>query len=74
MALGETIHFLYVFVGNLFDIRMAVLALNLGMDAHAKGAFVDKQQPERTVFVNTAQSRIFMAHQAIANIGCDAFR
>lgn len=72
MALGKTIHFLYVIMRYLFEIRMAVLALDLCVNAHSKGAFVDKQQSKFTVFVNATQSGIFMAHQTVAHIGCEA--
>lgn len=61
MALRQAIHFLYIFMRNLFNVRMAVFAFNFGMNTHAKGALIDKQQSKRTILVDPAQPRIFMA-------------
>ena len=73
MTLGEAVHFLYVLMRNFVNVRMTVLTFDLGVDAHAKSAFVNKQQSECSIFVNTTQARIFMTHQAIAHISGDAF-
>lgn len=61
MALGQAVDFFSSIMGNLFDVRVAALTFYLGMHTVIKNRFIDKKEPELTVFVNPAEAGIFMA-------------
>ena len=69
MALGQTVDFFSRLMGYLFDVRVAPFAFYFGMHAVVKYGFVYKQEPEFTFFIHPAETGVFVAHQAVADIG-----
>lgn len=69
MALGKAINFFSGLMGYLFDVRMTALAFYFGMHAVVKYGFIYKQEPEFTFFIHPAEAGVFVAHQAVADVG-----
>ena len=69
MALGQAIDFFCRLMGYLFDVRVTALAFYFGMHAIVKYGLVYKQEPEFTFFIHPAETGVFVAHKAIADIG-----
>ncbi len=74
MALGQAVDFFSRVMGNLFDVRVAVLTFYLGMYTIIKNRFIDKKEPELTIFVNPAEAGILVAQKTIAHISSKKIR
>jgi len=55
-------------MGYLFNVRVAPFAFYFGMHNIVKYGFVYKQEPEFTFFIQPAETGVFVAHQAVADI------
>ena len=60
MTCGQAVDFFSRVVGNFFDVRVAALTFYLGVHTIIKNRFIDKKEPELTVFVNPAEAWILM--------------
>ena len=60
MTLGQAVDFFGRVMGNLFNIGVAALTFYLGMHTIIKNRFIDKKEPEFTVFINAAEARILV--------------
>ena len=69
MALGQAVDFFSRLMGYLFDVRVAPFAFYFGMHTIVKYGFVYKQEPEFTFFIHPAETGVFVAHKAVADIG-----
>ena len=56
-------------MGYLFDVRMAAFTFYFGMYADIKYGLVYKQEPEIPFFIHPAKTRVFVAHETVADIG-----
>ncbi len=68
MALGQAVDFFGRVMGNLLDVRVAALTFYLGMHTIIKNRFIDKKEPELTIFINPAEAGILVAQKTIADI------
>jgi hypothetical protein len=69
MALQQAIDFLGGLMRNFLNIRMTPFALDFGVDAFIENIFIDVQESEFAIIVDPAETGIFMAQKAIADIG-----
>ena len=69
VAATETIHFLSVIVGDLFDVCVATLATDPGMRSSVEQLLVYEKKSIIAVLLDSCQTPVAMTHETVVGIG-----